>query len=55
MKAVDSTGAGDTFNAVLATRLSEGETLHDACVTANAAAAQSVAIRYVLPSLPRRG
>ena len=55
VKAVDSTGAGDTFNAVLATRLSEGETLHDACVAANAAAAQSVAIRYVLPSLPRRG
>ena len=54
-KAVDSTGAGDTFNAVLATRLSEGATLHDACVAANAAAAQSVAIRYVLPSLPRRG
>ena len=54
-KAVDSTGAGDTFNAVLAVRLSEGETLHDACVAANAAAAQSVAIRYVLPSLPKRG
>lgn len=54
-KAVDSTGAGDTFNAVLATRLAEGETLHDACVAANAAAAQSVAIRYVLPSLPKRG
>ena len=55
VKAVDSTGAGDTFNAVLAVRLSEGETLHDACVAANAAAAQSVAIRYVLPSLPKRG
>ena len=54
-KAVDSTGAGDTFNAVLATRLAEGEALHDACVAANAAAAQSVAIRYVLPSLPKRG
>ena len=54
VKAVDSTGAGDTFNAVLATRLSEGETLHDACVAANAAAAQSVAVRYVIPSLPFR-
>ena len=53
-KAVDSTGAGDTFNAVLATRLSEGESLHDACVAANAAAAQSVAVRYVMPSLPKR-
>ena len=54
VKAVDSTGAGDTFNAVLAVRLSEGESLHDACVAANAAAAQSVAVRYVLPSLPKR-
>ena len=53
-KAVDSTGAGDTFNAVLAVRLAEGESLHDACVAANAAAAQSVAVRHVLPSLPRR-
>ena len=53
-KAVDSTGAGDTFNAVLAVRLAEGETLHDACVAANAAAAQSVAVKYVLPSLPYR-
>ena len=54
VKAVDSTGAGDTFNAVLAVRLSEGETLHDACVAANAAAAQSVAVRHVIPSLPFR-
>jgi len=53
-KAVDSTGAGDTFNAVLAIRLAEGETLHDACVAANAAAAQSVAAKYVMPSLPFR-
>lgn len=53
-KAVDSTGAGDTFNAILATRLAEGETLRDACVAANAAAAASVAVRYVMPSLPRR-
>ena len=52
--AVDSTGAGDTFNAVLAVRLAEGESLRDACVAANAAAARSVAVRYVLPSLPRR-
>ena len=34
--------------------LAEGETLHDACVAANAAAAQSVAVKYVLPSLPYR-
>lgn len=54
VKAVDSTGAGDTFNAVLATRLSEGESLRDACIAANAAAARSVAVRYVMPSLPKR-
>ena len=53
-KAVDSTGAGDTFNAVLAVRLAEGETLREACVAANEAASQSVAVKYVIPSLPRR-
>jgi len=53
-QAVDSTGAGDTFNAVLAVRLAEGATLREACVAANAAAAQSVAVKYVMPSLPRR-
>lgn len=53
-KAVDSTGAGDTFNAVLAIRLAEGETLADACRAANEAASRSVAVKYVMPSLPRR-
>ncbi|MCQ2390196.1 MAG: PfkB family carbohydrate kinase [Kiritimatiellae bacterium] len=55
VQAVDSTGAGDTFNAVLATRLAEGADLRTACVAANAAAAASVSVRYVMPSLPRRG
>lgn len=54
VKAVDSTGAGDTFNAVLAVRLAEDESLEEACVAATAAAAQSVTIRFVMPSLPRR-
>ena len=54
VKAVDSTGAGDTFNAVLAVRLAEGESLRDACVAANEAAAQSVAVKYVMPSIPFR-
>lgn len=53
-KAVDSTGAGDTFSAVLAVRLAEGESLRDACVAANAAAAKCVAVRYVLPSIPHQ-
>ena len=51
---VDSTGAGDTFTATLAVRLAEGESLLDACRAANAAAGQSVTVRYVIPSLPRR-
>lgn len=54
-KAVDSTGAGDTFTAVLAVRLAEGESLRGACAAANAAAAKSVERKYVLPSLPLRG
>ena len=54
VKAVDSTGAGDTFNAVLAVWLAEGEGLREACVAANEASAQSVAVRFVMPSLPRR-
>ena len=53
-KAVDSTGAGDTFNGVLAVRLAEGAPLRDACIAANEAAAKSVAVRYVLPSIPHR-
>ena len=55
VKAVDSTGAGDTFNAVLAVRLAEGAALREACVAATEAAAQSVAVRFVLPSIPQRG
>ena len=54
VKAVDSTGAGDTFNAVLAIRLAEGDELKKACVAANEAAAQSVSVKYVIPSLPYR-
>ena len=53
-KAVDTTGAGDTFTAVLAVRLAEGDKLRDACIAANEAAAQSVAVKYVMPSLPTR-
>ena len=53
-KAVDTTGAGDTFTAVLAVRFAEGESLQEACLAANAAAAKSVEVRYVMPSLPRR-
>jgi ribokinase len=54
VKAVDSTGAGDTFNAVLAVRLAEGESIRDACIAANEVASRSVEVRYVMPSLPKR-
>lgn len=52
--AVDSTGAGDTFNGVLAARLAEGEALAAACRAANAAAGIEVTRRYVLPAIPFR-
>ncbi|WP_121663623.1 ribokinase [Metabacillus litoralis] len=42
VKAVDSTGAGDTFNGALAVSLSKGVALKEACQFANAAAALSV-------------
>ena len=51
---VDSTGAGDTFTAVLSVRLAEGESMESACRAANEAAGKSVAVRYVLPSIPCR-
>jgi ribokinase len=54
VRAVDSTGAGDTFNAALAVRLGEGVPLALACAQACAEAAKSVAVRFVIPSLPYR-
>jgi len=52
--AVDTTAAGDAFNGVLATALSEDHPLRDAVRRASAAAALSVARRGAQPSLPRR-
>ena len=52
--AVDTTGAGDVFTATLCVRFAEGEAIEDACRAANAAAAESVTKRYVMPSIPRR-
>ena len=54
-KAIDTTGAGDTFNGVLAARLAEGEPLENACRAANAAAGLEVTRRHVLPAIPARG
>lgn len=54
IKAVDTTGAGDTFNAALAVALAEGKTIRDAVEFATNASAHSVAIPHVMQSLPRR-
>lgn len=51
---VDTTGAGDSFTAALAVALTEGSTPLEATRFANAAAAHSVGIAEVIPSLPRR-
>ncbi len=51
---VDTTGAGDVFNGVLAAMLADGADLEAACAAANRAAAFSVTRRHVLPSIPRQ-
>ena len=51
---VDTTGAGDAFNAALAVLLGEGLTIENAVLSANAAAAHSVGIAEVVPSFARR-
>lgn len=42
VEAVDTTGAGDTFNGALAVALTEGKSLYDALAYANLAASMSV-------------
>lgn len=54
IRAVDTTGAGDTFNGVLAACLSEGMNLESACEWAVAASGISVGKRYVLNAIPYR-
>ena len=54
VKAVDTTGAGDAFNGGLLTALSEGKSLHEAAVFANALAALSVQHPGASPSMPTR-
>jgi ribokinase len=51
---VDTTGAGDTFNGVLATWLAGGASLEEAIVAANAAASLSVGAAGAREGLPRR-
>ena len=54
MRAVDSTAAGDTFNAALAVSLAEGAEMEDALRFANAAAAISVTRAGAQTSAPAR-
>lgn len=54
VEAVDTTGAGDVFNGILAAALSEGHTLVDASVLASAGAALSVRTAGVVEAIPQR-
>jgi ribokinase len=54
MTAVDTTGAGDAFNAGLATALASGASLEDAVQLAVMTGGLSVSKEGVIPSLPRR-
>jgi ribokinase len=54
MRAVDTTGAGDAFNAGLATALANGENLESAVRFAVITGALAVTREGVIPSLPKR-
>ncbi len=51
-KPIDTTGAGDTFNGVLAAMLAEGRSLEDAVAIANRASGKSVTKRGAVSSIP---
>ena len=51
---LDTTGAGDTFNGVLAACIAEGENVETACQKANIAASIKVTRKYILDSIPTR-
>lgn len=53
-KAIDTTGAGDTFNGVLAVCIAEGMDLKKSCRYAVTASGISVGIKYVLNAIPYR-
>lgn len=54
VQAVDTTGAGDTFNGVLAACIAEARDIDDAIARAQAASAISVTRRGVMASVPTR-
>ncbi|MCB1246488.1 MAG: ribokinase [Acidimicrobiia bacterium] len=51
---VDTTGAGDSFNAALAVGLASGMSLTDAAVLGTYAGSHAVSVRGVVPALPTR-
>ncbi len=51
---VDTTGAGDTFNGVLAVLIAENKEIEEACRYAVAASGLSVTKKYVIGSIPTR-
>ena len=51
---VDTTGAGDTFNGVLAVCIAEGKNLEESCKYAVAASGISVGRKHVIASIPSR-
>ena len=53
-KVVDTTGAGDTFNGVLAACIGSGDDMQTACKKANIASAIKVTRKYILDSIPVR-
>ena len=54
VETVDTTGAGDTFNAALGVAIAEGLQIHEAVKFASAAAARSVTKYGVIESMPYR-
>lgn len=52
VQALDTTGAGDVFNGVLAAALSQGTSLMTAVGAASAAASLSVGLEGVIPAIP---
>ena len=52
VKSVDTTGAGDTFNAALSCKYAQGAPLYEAARYANIAAGISTTIEGFVPSLP---
>lgn len=54
VETVDTTGAGDTFNGVLAVCIAEGMNLEDSCRRAVAASGISVGGKFVINSIPYR-